>query len=1139
MDGKQFRLTEEVMPVIEEIGRHMSRGFFIYKAHEPWGYVYANEAAIKVFDCRDREEFKKTTDCNFENIIHPDDYTAVYDSMAQQIAKSDDNQYNVEYRIIKSDGEVRWLEECGHFTETKEYGGIYYAFVSDITEQKALRESDVALSQEVIKALSKPYHTVWVIDDVENETFLLYRGDTYGKTIHSAVNKQAFGLTYTAAKEKYVDRVVAKQDHERTRRELDLKNIVEQLNTHPMYNVVYLREMGDGIQHYFRIEFVRLNMPDGKMGIVCGFKDVDDEVRESLALQDAIREAERAKEDNRKLIEEIQSVAKIGDLMGLAASVLSDTPALSFSKDAKTGKYLACNQSFVDFKHKSSADEVIGKTDYDLYDAATAERFIQHDRKALSMDKPYVFFEEIPTPDGKEIRYMQTTKTKFTDSAGRLCILGLCVDITQMMHLKATETKQKELEQRLVLQQKLLEEELVRDQQDMMITALASDYRSVYHVNLDTNVATCYRGDPADTDKLPDGTAFPFLERFEYYANNFVTDKYRADFLDFIQPENIRRRLRNEPIIAYRYLAKRGGSEYYEMIRMANVRHANDGGDRTVHAIGLGLTVIDAEMRQSMSQSNALSIALESAKEANNAKTAFLSNMSHEIRTPMNAIIGLNSLALRDESLCDQTREYLTKTGESARHLLGLINDILDMSRIESGRMVLRREEFSFRGMLDQINTMVMAQCSEKGLKFECKVIGGVSDYYIGDDMKLKQILINILSNAIKFTEPPGNVTLTVERTAVYEGQSTLRFSVKDTGIGMDPEFIPKVFDTFSQEDSRRSNKYGSTGLGMAITKNIVELMNGTITVDSEKGVGTEFTVVITLMNSNHEGSSSSYFNLSDLRVLVVDDEEIAAEHARIVLDEAGIKADTCFSGKEALHMLKMQYTKHEPYNLVLVDWKMPGMDGVELAKKIRKRYDKETTVIILTSFSWDEIMDEALHSGVDSFLAKPLFASNVIDEFERIARNNQISLYKEKKRADLKGRHILLAEDVHINAEIIKELLTIRGCVIEHAENGRQAVDLFKKSEKDDYDAILMDVRMPEMDGLAATAAIRLLDHPNAKTIPIIAMTANAFDEDVQRSLQVGMNAHLSKPVEPERLYVTLEELIWEAEHEHETDED
>ena len=1137
MDDKQFRLTEEIMPVIEEIGRHMSRGFFIYKAEEPWGLVYANRVAINVFDCRDREEFKKVTDCNFQSVIHPDDYTAVYAAMAEQIAKSDDNQYNVEYRVITKNGEVRWLEECGHYTETEEYGGIYYAFVSDITEQRALRESDAAFRQEVINALCRPYHTVCVIDDVENETFMLYRGDTYGKTIHSAVIRQAFGLSYTVAKEKYVDLVVAKQDHERTRRELDLKHIVEQLNTHSMYNVVYLRNMDDGTQHYFRIEFVKLDMPDGKMGIVCGFKDVDEEVRESLALQDAIREAEAAKEDNRKLIEEIQSVAKIGDLMGLAASMLSDTPAMSFSKDAKTGKYLACNQSFVEFKQKSSADEIIGKTDYDLYDEETAEKFIKHDRKALSMDKPYVFFEELPAPDGKDVRYMQTTKTKFTDSSGRLCILGLCVDITQMMHLKATESKQQELEQRLILQQKLLEEELVRDQQDKMITALASDYRSVYHVNLDTNVATCYRGDPEDCDKLPDGTAFPFYERFVYYANNFVNEEYREGFIDFIEPANIRKRLLNEPIIAYRYLVNRGGREYYEMIRMAGVRHAEDRDDHIVHAIGLGLTIIDAEMRKSMARSNALSEALETAKEANKAKTTFLSNMSHEIRTPMNAIIGLNSLALRDESLTDQTREYLRKIGESARHLLGLINDILDMSRIESGRMVLRREDFSFRDMLEQINTMVMSQCSEKGLKYECKVIGGVNDYYIGDDMKLKQILINILSNAIKFTEAPGSVTLTVERTAVYEGQSTLKFSVKDTGIGMDPEFIPKVFDTFSQEDSRRNNKYGSTGLGMAITKNIVELMNGTISVASEKGVGTEFTVIVTLRNSNHQGSSSSSFNPYEMLVLVVDDEEIAAEHARLVLDEVGVKADTCFSGEEALHMLEVQYTKHEPYSLVLLDWKMPDMDGVEVARKIRERYDKETTVIILTSFNWDEIMDEALHAGVDSFLAKPLFASNVIDEFERIARKNQMSLYKEKKRADLHDRRILLAEDVFVNAEIMKELLNVRGCVIEHAENGKIAVEMFKNSEPGYYDAILMDVRMPEMDGLAATATIRLLDHPDAGTIPIIAMTANAFDEDVQRSLQVGMNAHLSKPVEPERLYVTLEELIWESEHEKDDD--
>ena len=536
-------------------------------------------------------------------------------------------------------------------------------------------------------------------------------------------------------------------------------------------------------------------------------------------------------------------------------------------------------------------------------------------------------------------------------------------------------------------------------------------------------------------------------------------------------------------------------------------------------------------LREERERNTALADALRAAEEANRAKTAFLSNMSHEIRTPMNAIIGLDSLALRKESLDGDTRDYLEKIGDSARHLLGLINDILDMSRIESGRIVLRREEFSFRSMLEQINTMVTSQCGEKGLHYECQVIGGVSDYYIGDDMKLKQVLINILSNAIKFTDAPGCVTLSVERTAAFEDQSTIRFVVKDTGIGMDKAFIPKIFDSFTQEDSSRSSKYGSTGLGMAITKNIVELMNGTIDVTSEKGVGSQFTVVVTLKNSDHQGPATSFIKPGDMRVLVVDDEEIAAEHARIVLDEVGIKADTCLSGEDALHMLEVAHTKHLPYNLVLLDWKMPGMDGLEVARQIRSRYDKETTVIILTSFNWDEIMDVALHAGVDSFLAKPLFASNVIDEFERIARKNNMNLFKERERAELKGRHILLAEDIFINAEIMKEILGIREAVIDHAENGRIALEMFEKSPIGAYDAILMDVRMPEMDGLQATAAIRALDRPDAKNVPIIAMTANAFDEDVQRSLQVGMNAHLSKPVEPDHLYQTLEELIWEAE--------
>ncbi|MBR0397338.1 MAG: response regulator [Eubacterium sp.] len=551
---------------------------------------------------------------------------------------------------------------------------------------------------------------------------------------------------------------------------------------------------------------------------------------------------------------------------------------------------------------------------------------------------------------------------------------------------------------------------------EKMITALASEYYSVYYVELDKDYGICFQ-ESGNPDDYRVGQQFPYLAGVTAYAQNSVMPEYREEFLDFIKPETIRARLQKERVISYRYLIEEDGKELYVMIRFAGVRHPEDRDDNIVHAVGMSFSNVDSETRKSMEQNRALRDALVNAEEANRAKTAFLSNMSHEIRTPMNAIIGLNNIALADATISESTRKNLEKTGASAQHLLGIINDILDMSRIESGRMIIKKEEFSFAKTLAQVNTIIKGQCREKGLHYACRIAGHICDYYIGDDTKLRQIMINILGNAVKFTPAGGSVTMTIAETARFEGKSTLQFTFTDTGIGMNPEFIPKIFDPFSQEDSSTTNRYGSTGLGMPITKSIVELMNGTIAVESEKGKGTTFIVTVTLQESE--------------------------------------RCEEADGQDEILHLQK--------------SGEVEGSTGTS---------------------DGTSVIDDS-------------------DDGDKLA-----------------GCRVLLAEDVAVNAEIMMMVLSMRDMAAEHAENGRIAVDKYAAHDPGYYDFILMDMRMPEMDGLDATRAIRAMDREDAKTIPIIALTANAFDEDVQRSMQAGLNAHLSKPVEPDLLFRTMEEL-------------
>ncbi len=536
---------------------------------------------------------------------------------------------------------------------------------------------------------------------------------------------------------------------------------------------------------------------------------------------------------------------------------------------------------------------------------------------------------------------------------------------------------------------------------------------------------------------------------------------------------------------------------------------------------GVSLKVVEEERRQMLTR------ALEEAERANLTKTAFLSNMSHKIRTPMNDIVGLYNLALRNPDLDDETREIVTQIGTSARHLISLINDILEMSLIESGNMKLKEEEFSFGNMLEQINTVTESKCEDKDLVFDCSVLGQIDDHYIGDDLKLKQVILNILENAILYTPPGGRISFTVKEGQRTEDRVSICFAISDSGDGIDPGYLPELFEPFSKETDADGSRVENTGLGLAISKKIIDMMGGSIEVESGKEKGSTFTVCIPLGTCGGKETGKYPFDPSDLRALIVDDDVTACEHARMVLRRIGIDSEYVLSGRDALAMLGSLPDHKPPFNLMLIDWKMPEMDGIELTRRIRETAKRDEITIVLTTYNWYEIMEEAFIAGVDGFLAKPIFTGHIEEELGKILAGRKAGSQKSSKAAPLSGSRILLAEDMSINASIMEKLLATNDIQTDCASTGEEAVELFKNSEIGAYDAILMDIRMPKMNGLDAARAIRGTDRPDAATIPIIALTANALDEDVRLSFAAGMNAHLTKPIEPDELFSVLKSLL------------
>lgn len=563
-------------------------------------------------------------------------------------------------------------------------------------------------------------------------------------------------------------------------------------------------------------------------------------------------------------------------------------------------------------------------------------------------------------------------------------------------------------------------------------------------------------------------------------------------------------------------------------LRYFQMKAVRTGDWSTTRAVVLGFRSVDEETRKELEQMNLLRDALDQANRASKAKSVFLSNMSHDIRTPMNAIIGFTALATTHIDQRDQVEGYLKKIMTSGNHLLSLINDVLDMSRIESGKMSLEEKPCSMPDILHGLRSIVQADVHAKQLELYMDAVDVMNEEIYCDRLRLNQILLNLLSNSVKYTPAGGVVSVKVtEKPGAPAGHATYEFCIKDTGIGMSEEFVARIFEPFERERNSTTSGIQGTGLGMAITKNIVDMMNGTISVRSKQGVGTEFIVVVTFRLCTEEREPQTIPELKNCRALVVDDDFNTCDSVSCMLQQIGMRAEWTLSGKEAVLRTRQAVMRNDVYSVYIIDWLLPDMNGVEVARRVRKEIGEQVPIIVLTAYDWSEIEDEAREAGISAFCSKPLFLSELRSCLMSVVGTEEKKVENSARKGRTNTGRILLVEDNELNQEIATAILSEAGFQVETAEDGRQAVDLVSRSQPGWYQLVLMDVQMPVMNGYEATRCIRQLENRQLADIPILAMTANAFEEDKQEALRSGMNGHISKPINIEKLLETLNEML------------
>ena len=919
--------------VPEAIGEGMPGGFFIYKAGGREEILYANSVMVSIFGCTDYEDFLNYTDRSFRGIVHPDDYIFTNHSIELQVQNDNVHFDHVIYRIRRKDGAIRWLNDYGRLVSTKEYGNVFYVFVSDETE---LHEGDEERrdNRQVIEAMD---------------------------AIHLALGSGDWGMSFDERGQ--------------------MKSCSWSRRFREMLGYRSLQDFPDRLESWSD-----LLVPEDRERVLAHYWDV------------------------------------VRDYTG-------------------------------------------GKT-YDIvYRLMTKNRGIR-------------WFRAIG----------RLTRRK---NGSPIAFYGIFLDID--------DEKRREIAE--------------KEQYRAILEAISQEYHTMWLVNKQDHRLSFIRENAFGTIPAAVREAMENAdvdEALACYIETCVAPEDRERVAAAVRSSVVLREIARQPVysVNYRQLDGEGKFTFHQMAFA-------DAGDGYI----LAYHDIDSIVREEEKKQQLLSEALKNAETANRAKSDFLQTMSHDIRTPMNGIIGMTAIAAAHIDDRERVKDSLQKITTASRHLLSLVNEVLDMSKIESGNIYLAEEELNLSELIDSLITMIRPQVRAHRHELTVNICHVEHELVIGDSIRLQQVFVNLMSNAIKYTPDGGKITLDIREIPSNQNKTgCYEFTFKDNGIGMPEDFLPKLFDPFTRVEDGRTSKVQGTGLGMPITKNIVNMMGGNIAVKSRLGEGSVFTVTIYLKLQEKNGTEAAHF--ADLSILVADDDELSMESAVEILRELSIRAEGVLSGQEAVQRVVSHHEEGSGYEAVILDWKMPGMDGIETAREIRKQVGENVPIIILSAYDWSEIEAEAKAAGVNAFIGKPLFKSRLVHVLNELMNPEAAETEKEAPLSgfssmDLSGYRCLLAEDNELNAEIAEEILSETGMKIDHVWNGREAVEAMKRQDKTRYDLILMDIQMPQLNGLEAAREIRRTDSDYCRNIPIFAMTANAFADDVREAAEAGMNEHIAKPID------------------------